>query len=105
MSAEEESGVEDVNVEEEFSVWKKNTPFLYDLVISHALEWPSLTVQCLPTTPSDDGLFALHKLVLGTHTSDEFPNFLMIADAYLPRDPRSALAAIAEEKIPKVISF
>ena len=21
-------------------VWKKNTPFLYDLVITHALEWP-----------------------------------------------------------------
>lgn len=49
-------------------IWKKNTPFLYgarnvavcyccisgiynpstDLVIAHALEWPSLTVQWLP---------------------------------------------------------
>lgn len=27
---------------------EKNTPFLYDLVMTHALEWPSLTVQWLP---------------------------------------------------------
>uniref|UniRef100_A0A8C8VTB2 Histone-binding protein RBBP4-like N-terminal domain-containing protein n=1 Tax=Peromyscus maniculatus bairdii TaxID=230844 RepID=A0A8C8VTB2_PERMB len=26
----------------------KNTPFLYDLVMTHALEWPSLTAQWLP---------------------------------------------------------
>ena len=67
---------------EEYKVWKKNTPFLYgacagkvqsgatgaagagtggadalsvphpsaDLVITHALEWPSLTVQWLPVS-------------------------------------------------------
>jgi hypothetical protein len=26
---------------------QKNAPFLYDLVMTHALEWPSLTVQWL----------------------------------------------------------
>jgi hypothetical protein len=35
-------------IQEEYKIWKKNTPFLYDLVLSHALEWPSLTVQWLP---------------------------------------------------------
>lgn len=69
-------------VNEEYKVWKKNTPFLYgagrvrhlvlhsrtlaillkgftacfrcaaDLVITHALEWPSLTVQWLPVSPA-----------------------------------------------------
>ncbi len=29
-------------------IWKKNAPFLYDLVMTHALEWPSLTAQWLP---------------------------------------------------------
>ena len=29
-------------------IWKKNCPFLYDLVMTHALEWPSLTVEWLP---------------------------------------------------------
>ncbi|KAL0383930.1 UNVERIFIED_CONTAM: WD-40 repeat-containing protein MSI2 [Sesamum radiatum] len=91
-------------VEEEFSVWKKNTPLLYDLVICHSLEWPSLTVQWLPLPPSSDGGdLAVHKLILGTHTSDGIPNFLMLADAYLPRDPSSALVFDPENSIiPKV---
>ncbi|KAL0356577.1 UNVERIFIED_CONTAM: WD-40 repeat-containing protein MSI2 [Sesamum calycinum] len=91
-------------VEEEFSVWKKNTPLLYDLVICHSLEWPSLTVQWLPLPPSSDaGDLAVHKLVLGTHTADGIPNFLMLADAYLPRDPSSALVIDPENSIiPKV---
>lgn len=72
VANQQEEG-EEMAVEEEFKVWKKNTPFLYDLVISHALEWPSLTVQWLPSS----------KLILGTHTSDDAPNFLMIADAQL----------------------
>jgi hypothetical protein len=39
---------EDKVINEEYKIWKKNTPFLYDLVMTHALEWPSLTVQWLP---------------------------------------------------------
>jgi hypothetical protein len=30
------------------AVWKKNAPFLYDTVVTHALEWPSLTCQWFP---------------------------------------------------------
>ncbi|KAL6517442.1 adenyl-nucleotide exchange factor [Orobanche minor] len=87
-------------LEEEFSVWKKNTPLLYDLVICHALEWPSLTVQWLPSPPSSDGDdLSVHKLILGTHTSDGCPNSLMLADAYLPRDPSSAIVIDAENSI------
>jgi hypothetical protein len=33
---------------QEYKIWKKNTPFLYDLVLTHALTWPSLTCQWLP---------------------------------------------------------
>ncbi|XP_057511450.1 WD-40 repeat-containing protein MSI2-like [Actinidia eriantha] len=91
MREEREAGEE--QVEEEFTVWKKNTPFLYDLVLSHPLEWPSLTVQWLPTPPQPDtaiGAFAVHKLILGTHTSDDFPNFLMVADVHIPFNPATA---------------
>uniref|UniRef100_A0A2N9IRH2 Histone-binding protein RBBP4-like N-terminal domain-containing protein n=1 Tax=Fagus sylvatica TaxID=28930 RepID=A0A2N9IRH2_FAGSY len=84
---EEEVGLE--QVEEEYTVWKKNTPFLYDLIISHPLEWPSLTVHWvplsapLPSHTSDQSL-AVQRLVLGTHTSQGVPNFLMVAEAFLP---------------------
>jgi len=39
---------EDRAINDEYKVWKKNAPFLYDLVLSRALEWPSLTVEWFP---------------------------------------------------------
>ncbi|WOK94681.1 hypothetical protein Cni_G03386 [Canna indica] len=87
----EEVAEEVATAAEEYQVWKKNTPFLYDLVISHALEWPSLTVQWLPSSSSSSSggsaAAATHRLLLGTHTSDEAPNFLMTADVLFPHSP------------------
>ncbi|TKW34364.1 hypothetical protein SEVIR_2G302200v4 [Setaria viridis] len=76
---------------EEYQNWKKNAAVLYDLVISHPLEWPSLTVQWLPSESSTRS----HRLVVGTHTSDEAPNNLMVLDAVLPLPPRLAAAVAA----------
>ena len=39
---------EDQQLQEDYRVWKKNTPYLYDAVMTHSLEWPSLTVEWLP---------------------------------------------------------
>uniref|UniRef100_A0A8C9X5X3 Retinoblastoma binding protein 4, like n=1 Tax=Sander lucioperca TaxID=283035 RepID=A0A8C9X5X3_SANLU len=47
-----DDAVEERVINEEYKIWKKNTPFLYDLVMTHALEWPSLTVQWLPDVSS-----------------------------------------------------
>ena len=44
-AAAEQEEMEDKLINEEYKIWKKNSPFLYDLVLTHALEWPSLTVQ------------------------------------------------------------
>ena len=74
-------------INEEYKIWKKNTPFLYDLVLTHALEWPSLTVQWTPEVNSLEGSdHNLHRLVLGTHTSDAEQNYLMIAEVRLPKE-------------------
>uniref|UniRef100_A0A8C2QHW4 Histone-binding protein RBBP4-like N-terminal domain-containing protein n=1 Tax=Cricetulus griseus TaxID=10029 RepID=A0A8C2QHW4_CRIGR len=43
-----DDSVEEHVINEEYKIWKKNNPFLYDLVMTHALEWPSLTAQWLP---------------------------------------------------------
>ncbi|KAI6701055.1 hypothetical protein NL676_015379 [Syzygium grande] len=102
--AEDESA-ELQQLEEEFAVWKKNTPILYDLVISHALEWPSLTVHWAPLPPrpsAGDPSLAVHRLVLGTHTSDGVPNFLVLADALLPSQSDGSGQEDAAAAIPKV---
>uniref|UniRef100_A0A286XM10 Histone-binding protein RBBP4-like N-terminal domain-containing protein n=1 Tax=Cavia porcellus TaxID=10141 RepID=A0A286XM10_CAVPO len=61
-----DDAVEDRVINEEYKIWKKNTPFLYDLVMTHALEWPSLTAQWLPDVTRPEGKdFSIHRLVLG----------------------------------------
>lgn len=89
---QQESGLD--QLEEDYAVWKKNTPFLYDLVISHPLEWPSLTVHWVPLpaplSHDSDPSLAVHRLVLGTHTSEGVPNFLMVADVLLPSNVSEA---------------
>uniref|UniRef100_A0A7N0T0E5 Histone-binding protein RBBP4-like N-terminal domain-containing protein n=1 Tax=Kalanchoe fedtschenkoi TaxID=63787 RepID=A0A7N0T0E5_KALFE len=72
-------------INEEYKVWKKNTPFLYDLIITHALEWPSLTVEWLPRREEPPGKdYSVQKVVLGTHTSENEPNYLLLAQVQLP---------------------
>ncbi|XP_018652867.1 putative retinoblastoma-binding protein 4 (rbbp4) [Schistosoma mansoni] len=81
-----EDGVEERVINEEYKIWKKNTPFLYDMVMTHALEWPSLTAQWLPEVTRPEGKdFSIHRLILGTHTSDE-QNHLLIASVHMPND-------------------
>lgn len=77
--------IEERLVNEEYKIWKKNTPFLYDLVITHALEWPSLTVEWLPDREEPPGKdYSVQKMILGTHTSENEPNYLMLAQVQLP---------------------
>eukprot|EP00808_Paulinella_micropora_P010898 g53579.t1 len=74
-------------INEEYKIWKKNTPFLYDIVMTHALEWPSLTVQWLPDKVTPQGKdYSIQRMILGTHTSEGEPNHLMIAEVRLPLD-------------------
>lgn len=54
--------------------------------MTHALEWPSLTAQWLPDVTKQEGKdYSVHRLILGTHTSDE-QNHLLIASVQLPSE-------------------
>jgi WD40 repeat protein len=104
------SAVCERQIDSEYKIWKKNTPFLYDFVLTHGLEWPSLTVEWLPTVtpvrsttttggssggPNSAGGCEIHQLLIGTHTAGE-QNHLMIATSVLPRDnhhPDNEMAA------------
>ena len=84
---EDNTIMEEKMINEEYKVWKKNSPFLYDLVVTHALEWPTLTCQWLPDIerPADKDYY-IQRLLIGTHTSEGSPNYLQIAQVQLPND-------------------
>lgn len=72
-------------IDAEYKIWKKNTPYLYDFVMTHSLEWPSLTCQWLPVAKNVGTTVQEHSLLLGTHTTGE-QNYLMVASVNLPKD-------------------
>ncbi|KAK0199075.1 WD40 repeat-like protein [Armillaria mellea] len=86
FAAEEENKL----INEEYKTWKKNAPYLYDLVITHALDWPSLTCQWFPDKESPPNKpYTIHRLLLGTHTSGQAQDYLQIATVSIPKRDNS----------------
>lgn len=86
-------------INEEYKTWKKNAVFLYDIIYSRALEWPTLTTQWLPDIQSIPGKgFSSHRLIIGTHTSSEAQNYLQIAQINLPNRPAASMAEYDAER-------
>jgi hypothetical protein len=73
------------------------------LVVSHALEWPSLSVQWFPDLEKPEGKdYYVQRLLLGTHTDGE-QNYLQIATMQLPKDNYDDFENENEEGEEKVI--
>ncbi|KAG6966529.1 hypothetical protein JG687_00004795, partial [Phytophthora cactorum] len=97
-AAEDAEAEPDMRLEsEEYRTWKKNTPFLYDLVITHSLDWPSLTVQWLSAPTNNTSEFCEYELLLGTNTSGAEQNKLMKAKVRLPLDDACKLNEETQE--------
>ncbi|RYP52510.1 hypothetical protein DL768_002337 [Monosporascus sp. mg162] len=76
-------------INEEYKTWKKNSPFLYDMILSHALTWPTLTVQWFPDVKEPEGKnVRIHRVLLGTHTADNQDNYVQIAEVEIPKSVR-----------------
>jgi histone-binding protein RBBP4 len=48
IGEEKFDAVDQKRINEEYKIWKKNVPFLYDTLYARALKWPTLTAQWLP---------------------------------------------------------
>jgi len=78
--------VADEGVDQEYRVWKKNAPLLYDVVLTHCLTWPTLTCDWLPDRTTPPGAdYTVQKLIVGTQTLDGNDNYLMIMQAKIPK--------------------
>ena len=60
---------------EDYKIWKKNSRYLYDILVAEEMEWPSLTVEW-EIDLSNDGL--IPKLVLGTQSTET--NYVMVME-------------------------
>lgn len=91
-------------INEEYKIWKKNAVFLYDIMYSRALDWPTLTCQWFPDVQSiPERNFSTHRILLGTHTSGPHPpggpqEYLQIAKINYPNKPPSSTEYDAEKE-------
>ena len=60
---------------EDYKIWKKNSRYLYDILATEEMEWPSLTVEWENDSLNDS---LIPKLVLGTQSTET--NFVMVME-------------------------
>ncbi|CAO2816591.1 unnamed protein product [Amaranthus hypochondriacus] len=73
-----------IKEEYKIKIWKKNTPFLYDFLITHALHCASCIVEWLPDQVEAPGRdYSVQKFILGTHSYGREPDYLMLAQVNL----------------------
>ncbi len=66
---------------------------------STALTWPTLTVQWFPDVKEPEGKdVRIHRVLIGTHTSDFMPNYVQIAEVEIPKSARPNASDYDEER-------
>ncbi|KAG0741611.1 hypothetical protein G6F57_011407 [Rhizopus arrhizus] len=79
---------------EEYNEWKKQAPLLYDMIITHNLTWPTLTLQWLPEKSLDSNGVFNQELLIGTHTSDQETNYLQYLQLQVPKNEKTKLEIV-----------
>lgn len=70
-------------LEEEYQIWRKNVPYLYDLVYTQTLKWPSPCIQWFPDATREDNQ-TVQRLLTTTYTSGEESEHLLISQISFP---------------------
>ncbi|CCH43834.1 putative WD repeat-containing protein [Wickerhamomyces ciferrii] len=89
-------------INEEFKIWKKSVPLLYDTIQTYVQDTPSLTIETLPNLEfSNDQNEVEAKFLLGTyshhhHGGENSENYLKLASIKLP----STLTSNFKKSIP-----
>eukprot|EP01028_Stygiella_incarcerata_P002849 TRINITY_DN153_c0_g1_i1.p1 TRINITY_DN153_c0_g1~~TRINITY_DN153_c0_g1_i1.p1 ORF type:complete len:436 (-),score=121.43 TRINITY_DN153_c0_g1_i1:161-1354(-) len=94
-SVYDEESAEGKLIDEEYKIWKKNTGFLYDLIVSHVLAWPSLSVDFHPQRAD--------TVILGTNTSGQDTNFLTVVNLELPTPEHESDSDFSSEIRSKIV--
>lgn len=85
---------------EEFKIWKKTVPLLYDTIQTHVLPSPLLTVQWLPELVAGPAGLVTAKVLFGTNTSGFQQDHVHLGEVLLPATLRRGDTPEAAVPIP-----
>lgn len=74
---------------------------MYDLIISHALDWPSLTFQWLPTAPVLFDDYAQHSCLITSNANEKDNSALLIANIKIPLEKEFERQTRSNKKLDK----
>lgn len=81
----EEHQLQEKITNEEFKIWKKTVPLLYDIIHTYSFENPSLIFQWIPGYTTDSSNQHINiKCLYGTNSLDKNQNYLKIGSINLP---------------------
>jgi histone-binding protein RBBP4 len=56
-------------INQEYKIWKKESPDLYDFLLLHSLDWPTYTFQWLPNSEVHDD-YVSHFAIIASSNAD-----------------------------------
>lgn len=71
-------------IEEEYRVWRKNVPLLYDLVYTQTLNWPTPSVQWFPDVQRVDNQRSIQRMLMTSFSNGAEREQLMLAQISFP---------------------
>lgn len=71
-------------VDQEYKIWKKNVKYMYDLVFTQSLKWPSTSMQWFPEIERENNCITKQKVLLSTFTSQMEQEKILIGCVSFP---------------------
>ncbi|ORD93484.1 HAT2 [Enterospora canceri] len=71
-------------IEEEYKTWRKNVKYMYDLVYTQTLKWPSPTVQWFPEVERKSDATTSQRILLTTFTDQREQEHVLIGRMGFP---------------------
>lgn len=65
-------------INQEYKIWKKESPDFYDFLLMHSLDWPSYTFQWLPESQLREDCTSYYALIASSNVEPEQSQLLKI---------------------------
>lgn len=75
-------------INQEYKIWKKESPDCYDFLLLHSLDWPTYTFQWLPEVHSQEDCTSLYALIALSNADPDQSQILKIKVDY-PNDNKA----------------
>lgn len=75
-------------INEEYKIWKKESPDFYDFLLLHSLDWPSFSFQWLPDSEVHDSYTSYYAIAASNNSDPEQSQLLKLKIDY-PNDNKA----------------